>query len=316
MTTMNASAAAGPAATKPERLSSAVSDVGRFAIVPTWLLTSGVSDRAVRLYACLAGQYANYDTKEAFPLRRTLATDLGCSLSSADRAIDELTQIGALLVEQRQASTGDYISNIYRIRIATPDGLVRDAVLESPAPAEGGVYSPVTRGVYSPVTRGLFTGDDTESSTTRSTKQDQVRTPPPPADAGARTSTAEPSVDKPKVRPPTRGERAAAQAALAEFRADEEQRYRARGAPARSAPLWQQRQELARAGKTWVDFPPPRRCWHTPECDDDGACILRIVVEQRAHDQSVLRDAERAQRHGLSPPAPARAATVSAADTS
>ena len=177
---MNASAAAGPAATKPERLSSAVSDVGRFAIVPTWLLTSGVSDRAVRLYACLAGQYANYDTKEAFPLRRTLATDLGCSLSSADRAIDELTQIGALLVEQRQASTGDYISNIYRIRIATPDGLVRDAVLESPAPAEGGVYSPVTRGVYSPVTRGLFTGDDTESSTTRSTKQDQVRTPPPP----------------------------------------------------------------------------------------------------------------------------------------
>ena len=107
----------------PDQPAAAMSDVGQFAIVPTWLLASGVSDRAVRLFACLAGKYADFKTQEACPSRRALATDLGCSLSSADRAIDELIRVRALAVEQRQATNGDFISNIYKIRIATPEGL-------------------------------------------------------------------------------------------------------------------------------------------------------------------------------------------------
>lgn len=190
-----------------------VSDVGQFAIVPTWLLVSGVSDRAVRLFAYLAGKYADYNTREARPSRRMLAADLGCSLSSADRAIDELTHVGALTVEQRQAANGDFISNIYKIRIATPEGQRQEEpridpgseirVQGAPAPTtktEGGVYSPVTtplvtgeQGVYSPVNRALVTGDYTEEIIP--TTSDQERTPPNPLAGGTfgRVSTRKPS---------------------------------------------------------------------------------------------------------------------------
>lgn len=189
------------------RPATVVSDVGQFAIIPTWLLMSGVSDRAVRLFACLAGKYANFKTQEAFPSRKALATDLGCSLSSADRAIDELAAVGALVVEQRQASNGDFISNIYRIRIATPERQQPEEAridrVEPTAPTaetKGGVYSPVTtplvtgeQGVYSPVTIGLFTGDDTEEIIP--TTSDQERTPPNPLAGGTlgRVSTRKPS---------------------------------------------------------------------------------------------------------------------------
>jgi hypothetical protein len=203
----------GKSAKTADRPATVVSDVGQFAIVPTWLLASGVSDRAVRLFACLAGKYADFKTQEACPSRRALATDLGCSLSSADRAIDELIRVRALAVEPRQATNGDFISNIYKIRIATPEGLQRVEPRVDPGPGirdqgapnqvrktEGGVYSPVTtplvmgeQGVYSPVTSALVTGDYTEEIIP--TTSDQERTPPNPLAGGTfgRVSTRKPS---------------------------------------------------------------------------------------------------------------------------
>ncbi len=177
----------------PDQPATVVSDVGQFAMVPTWLLMSGVSDRAVRLFAFLGGKYANFKSGEAVATRRALANDLGCSVSSADRAIDELTKARALVVTQRQGAHGDFISNIYKLRITTPEGQRPEDVrvgqaseIEDPAApsevieTEGGVYSPVTiplvtgeQGVYSPVNRGLFTGDYTRDIGTRS---DQERT--------------------------------------------------------------------------------------------------------------------------------------------
>ncbi len=142
---------AQPEGGKADQPAAVVSDVGQFAIVPTWLLTSGVSDRAVRLFACLAAKHADFKTGKAVPSRRVLAADLGCSLSSADRAIDELTEVGALTVEQRQANNGDFISNIYRIRIAKPEGLQQEeARVDQAGPIDatetgGGVCSRVTR---------------------------------------------------------------------------------------------------------------------------------------------------------------------------
>lgn len=70
-------------------------DSGPFALVPAWVLTSGVSDRAVRLYGLLALR-ADSDTGECWPSRATLAREAGCSPKSVDRALRELRDVGAL----------------------------------------------------------------------------------------------------------------------------------------------------------------------------------------------------------------------------
>lgn len=196
----------------PDQPAAVVSDVGRFAIVPTWLLSSGVSDRAVRLYALLAGKYANYDTKEAFPSRRALATDISCSLSTLDRTIDELSSVSALTVERRQASNGDYISNIYKIRFVIPEGGPRPDVVVPPTDQElGGVASPVTIG-------GSVTGDastrhrwieHSSPVTTQETNpinEDQERTPLTPLAGGTHARVS--------IRKPSKAEQAWAETAL------------------------------------------------------------------------------------------------------
>jgi hypothetical protein len=93
----------------------------RFSIVPEWVLDSGVSDRAVRVYALIA-RYADNDTLQAFPGRETLAHRAGCSVKSVDRAIRELVSAGALRKSHRR--NGDaYQSNLYTVR-RIPDPLV------------------------------------------------------------------------------------------------------------------------------------------------------------------------------------------------
>lgn len=92
-------------------------DVGPWAIVPAWVLDTAVSDRAVKLYAVL-GLYANQEGT-CWPSRRTLATRVGCSLDSLDRAKHELVNVGALEWEQ-QTEAGGLTSNRYTLRYAVP----------------------------------------------------------------------------------------------------------------------------------------------------------------------------------------------------
>jgi hypothetical protein len=47
----------------------------RFAIIDEWVLDLDISDRALRLYACLL-RYADKDTHKAFPSRKTLSERL------------------------------------------------------------------------------------------------------------------------------------------------------------------------------------------------------------------------------------------------
>lgn len=94
------------------------SDTGAFALVPEWLLFSDLSDRAVRLYAILS-RYADRDGK-AWPSRRTLATKLGCSMNTVDRARAELEEAGALHVERRKSDEGDWMSSVYTVVRRTP----------------------------------------------------------------------------------------------------------------------------------------------------------------------------------------------------
>ena len=65
-----------------------------WAQVPEWVLAAPISDRAVRLYGLLARR-ANSDS-QCFPSRRLLADQMRCSVSSVDRALEELVDAGAI----------------------------------------------------------------------------------------------------------------------------------------------------------------------------------------------------------------------------
>jgi hypothetical protein len=95
------------------------SDIGRYGIVPEWLIDS-VSGKAIRLFAKLAAAYADREGV-CWPSRSRLAQDLKASLKTVDRALQELQAAGALEVVARWDAEGDRTSNLYRLHFARPD---------------------------------------------------------------------------------------------------------------------------------------------------------------------------------------------------
>ena len=122
----------------------------RFVVLPQWVLfadetrrgSSGLSDKAVRLYAVLQS-YANNDTGQAMPKRRTLAAGLNCSIKTVDRALEELVKFGAIDKIRRRDDAGDWDSNEYFVR-ARPELTLWSGT--SPV-TRGGVTDVPTRGV-------------------------------------------------------------------------------------------------------------------------------------------------------------------------
>ena len=90
----------------------------KFSIVPEWLIDSGCTDKALRLYVVLA-RYADNDDLTAYPGRGTLAKRMGCHRTSVDRAVEELIELGAISKQQRVAD-GKYQSSLYTIRRIAP----------------------------------------------------------------------------------------------------------------------------------------------------------------------------------------------------
>jgi hypothetical protein len=95
-----------------------ISSSDYFAIVPEYVLFSSVSPNAVRLFAVL-NRYAN-KRGQAWPSRKTLAELMDVSVATIDRAKDELVELGALTVENRQGPNGDPTSNIYTLVMSSP----------------------------------------------------------------------------------------------------------------------------------------------------------------------------------------------------
>lgn len=118
------------------------SDTGTFAIIPTWVIDADISDRAIKLYAILAG-YADNNTGECWPSRRLLADRLGCSVDSLDRARNELVSIGALIVTVRIDSDGSQRSNLYTVMRAIPQGGSRT---DADTPLGTGAHPPLGTG--------------------------------------------------------------------------------------------------------------------------------------------------------------------------
>lgn len=113
--------------TEHSRPAGVTSDIGPFAILPMWVLEAGVSGNAVRAYAILAS-YANRETGEAFPSRKTMAKRLGVSVDTIDRGIKELEEAQAVTVAYRYEDPSDeaagrrQTTNGYIVRFARPPG--------------------------------------------------------------------------------------------------------------------------------------------------------------------------------------------------
>jgi hypothetical protein len=99
------------------------SDIGRYAIIPEWLLLSGASPRAIQLFAVLACRYADREGV-AWPSRARLARDMRTSPLTVWRAAKELASIGAITVQHRRSEDGDHDSNVYTLKF-TP-GVISD----------------------------------------------------------------------------------------------------------------------------------------------------------------------------------------------
>jgi hypothetical protein len=125
-----------------------------FCIIPEWVLYAPISSHAVRLYGTLQ-RYADKDSGQCHPSRKTLAEKCGLSLSSLDRALIELIELGAVKKKQRVSSNGDWTSNIYTV--------ITNAT----------VSSQVNRPTFTGGDTGIFTG---EEQTKDSLKQSQEPT--------------------------------------------------------------------------------------------------------------------------------------------
>lgn len=112
-----------------------------FCIIPEWVLYADISSNAVRLYGTLQ-RYADKDSGQCHPSRKTLAEKCKLSLSSLDRALIELVELGAITKQQRVSPKGDWTSNIYTV--------ITNARVSSQ------VTTPITTGDDT----GIFTGDE------------------------------------------------------------------------------------------------------------------------------------------------------------
>lgn len=99
----------------------------RFSMIPHWIIFSGISSGAIHLYAILQ-KYADGATGQAYPYRKTLASDMGKSVEMVKRHLRELTKVGALVIQQRRRpGSKEFQSSIYHVRTAMPAAM-RDAM--------------------------------------------------------------------------------------------------------------------------------------------------------------------------------------------
>ena len=95
------------------------SDLGTYRILPDWILFSGISPLALRVW-CVLASYANSEDV-AWPSLKTLAERCGTTKESVVRCTRELVGIGALAVQRRKADGGGNESNVYTVLFAQPE---------------------------------------------------------------------------------------------------------------------------------------------------------------------------------------------------
>ena len=91
-----------------------------YSIVPEWVLDTPISAQAVRLYAVL-NRYADKDNGTCFPAIKTLSKRMHTSVSTVKRALNELSDCGAVYIEPRyDKETNEQTSNLYTVMRKNP----------------------------------------------------------------------------------------------------------------------------------------------------------------------------------------------------
>ncbi len=81
--------------------------IGQYGMIPVWFLTACQDPRAIQLYALLVAKWADRETGRCWPDREThLVPAMGCSLSTVDRAIAVLKDVGALKTVLKHGENG------------------------------------------------------------------------------------------------------------------------------------------------------------------------------------------------------------------
>lgn len=139
------------------------SDVGRFGIVPAWVIAALRGNSSALAVFCVLASHADRSRDDAWVIGRAqIADEAGVSLATAKRAIVALREIGAVEVEAQVTAAGDQGHNRYLLRFAEP-GSVQERT---------GVGSPVNRGRVS------------DEPLTQTQSQTQSQTPLTPRDNG------------------------------------------------------------------------------------------------------------------------------------
>lgn len=101
-----------------------------FAVIPEWVLDLPISAQSVRVYCCLR-RYADNKSGECWPSRRTLAMRSRTSITTLDRCLKELVDNGAIRMERRKNSNGDWTSNLYTV-LSMPVGVASELIPPRP----------------------------------------------------------------------------------------------------------------------------------------------------------------------------------------
>lgn len=170
----------------------------KFSQIPEWVIDADISDTAFRLYAVLL-RYADTKTGKAYPGRAKLAERIRKGTSAVDRALKDLTRIGAVkIIPRYQEGSSERRSNEYIVNKKQPGKVASKTTPRSPK-NEATVASKTTRGVASKTTqRTIPTMNDTHTKSV-------------PADAGSESSSEEivqgeliPTDPKPEPEPPAK----------------------------------------------------------------------------------------------------------------
>ena len=109
------------------------SDLGRYAIIPEWLVDVA-SGNALKVFAALAAKYADRESDMAFPARTKLMKDTGLSDNTIDRCLRQLEQVKALTVERnRKKDDKGPDTNLYTLHFGRPQNLT-DVAPKLPIP--------------------------------------------------------------------------------------------------------------------------------------------------------------------------------------
>jgi len=109
-------------------------DIGQFVLIPTWILRTKLTAKAVHLL-CVLLTFADRD-RVAFPTRGQLAQLMDCQKDTVDRHLKELRAAGLLTSSAQRGSDGNHMANVYRLHLI-PRASTRKTINKS-GPGWGG----------------------------------------------------------------------------------------------------------------------------------------------------------------------------------